>query len=74
MKSTVTRSYKILKGTLGGDGPRITFRLTHGEARQLVIAATRLGVSVSQLIRDTMYDVHQIGEFERSGKEENVRS
>jgi hypothetical protein len=66
------RSYYVnAQGQIEG-GPRVTFRMSPCEAKQLIAVATSLGTNVSQVIRDALYDQHQIGEFEPSDAGERL--
>lgn len=58
-----TRRYKLLDHNLR-DGPRVTFRVAPSEAQQLVATAKELDMSVSELIRDALYEAHGIGELD----------
>jgi hypothetical protein len=57
------RRYKLLDRNLKS-GIRITFRIAPVEAKQLIAVARRDEMSVSEVIRDALYEVHQIGELE----------
>jgi hypothetical protein len=60
-----SRRYKLLDRNLKS-GIRITFRIAPVEAKQLIAVARELEMSVSEVVRDALYDVHSIGELEET--------
>jgi hypothetical protein len=57
------KRYKLLARDLKS-GIRVSFRLAKTEARQLVAVAKRDEISVSEVVRDALYEIHGIGELE----------
>jgi hypothetical protein len=64
-KPTKRRVYKFVSRDLKS-GIRMSFRVARSEAMQLVAAAKREGITVSELLRDSIYETHRIGELEES--------
>jgi predicted DNA-binding ribbon-helix-helix protein len=57
------RIYKVISRDLKS-GIRVSFRLARSEAVQLVQTAKREDMTVSELVRDSLYDRWGIGELE----------
>lgn len=60
-----SRRYRLADRDLKS-GVRITFRIARVEYRQLVDVAKRDAMSLSEVVRDCLYEVHQIGELEEA--------
>ena len=57
-----SRRYRLLDRNLKS-GIRITFRIAPVEAKQLAAKAREEGLSLSELVRDSLFEMHNIGEL-----------
>jgi hypothetical protein len=60
-----SQRYRLLKVDLKS-GIRVSFRMARKEYNQLVCVAKRDEVTVSEVVRESLYDAHGIGELEES--------
>jgi hypothetical protein len=60
-----SKRYRLLKVDLKS-GIRVSFRMARKEYNQLVLAAKDDEVTVSEVVREALYDARGIGELEES--------
>jgi hypothetical protein len=58
------RRYRLLRPPDLKNGIRVTFRIGEKEAAQLVDCAKDYQWTISELVRDALYEQYRIGEFE----------